>query len=259
MKVSVIMPNYNCSPYISLSIESVIAQTFSDWELLIIDDFSNDGSYEIALKYAEKDSRIIVLRNEKNSGAAFSRNRGMENAKGDYIAFLDSDDLWDHKKLEKQISFMETNAYDFSYTLYERINTAGVSLNTIVSGPVQVTPKMLFRSNYLGCLTVMFNAKKLGKFFIRDDIYKRNDHAIWLKVIKMTNCYLLTENLAKYRVRENSMSKTSLFKMLCFHYQLYRKSESKNVFSSLFYITENLFFGFLRKRKYTRKIIEEVR
>ena len=112
--ISIITPNYNCARFIAQTIESVLAQTHTDWEMLIVDDCSTDGSYEIALEYAARDPRIKVMRNERNSGAAVSRNRALDAAQGEYIAFLDSDDLWEPCKLERQIAFMSQHVCDFS-------------------------------------------------------------------------------------------------------------------------------------------------
>jgi teichuronic acid biosynthesis glycosyltransferase TuaG len=120
--ISIITPNYNCAQYISQTIESVLTQTYQNWEMLIVDDCSTDGSYEIALKYAAKDNRIKVYHMDQNSGAAACRNKAIELSQGDYLAFLDSDDLWLPKKLEKQLRFMIENDCDFSFTEYEQVN-----------------------------------------------------------------------------------------------------------------------------------------
>jgi glycosyltransferase involved in cell wall biosynthesis len=126
--VSIITPNYNCVQFIAQTIESVLAQTYQNWELIIIDDCSTDGSYEIARSYAKRDKRIKVFRMEKNSGAALARNKGIELSHGDYLAFLDSDDIWISEKLEKQLQFMQTNNCDFSFTEYEHIDERGISI-----------------------------------------------------------------------------------------------------------------------------------
>lgn len=252
--VSIITPNYNCARFIAQTIESVLAQTHTDWEMLIVDDCSTDGSYEIALEYAARDPRIKVMRNERNSGAAVSRNRALDAAQGEYIAFLDSDDLWEPCKLERQIKFMRENSYNFSYAKYAHIDSDGNRLNVEVSGPKIVTKRMMFRSNYVGCLTVMYNRVAIGALRIPDNIQKRNDHALWLKAIQKSNCYLIDEILAYYRKRTGSISSTPVRKMLYFHYRLYRKSENMSVFSSIFYVLENLFYGYFRKKKYTKSV-----
>lgn len=127
--VSIIIPNYNCARYIAQTIESVIAQIYQDWEMIIVDDCSTDGSYETAKEYAEKDSRITVYRMEQNSGAAACRNKAIELSQGDYLAFLDSDDLWLPEKLERQLRFMRENDCDFSFTEYEHINEDGIPID----------------------------------------------------------------------------------------------------------------------------------
>jgi len=119
--VSVITPCYNCAPFIAETIKSVIAQTYTNWEMLIVDDCSTDGSYETALQYAANDKRVKVYRMEQNSGAAACRNKAIELSQGEYLAFLDSDDLWLPEKLEKQLQFMIKNDADFSFTEYEHI------------------------------------------------------------------------------------------------------------------------------------------
>ena len=126
--VSIIMPSYNTANYIGESINSVINQSYKNWELIIVDDCSTDNTDEV-IKDFLKDSRIKYLKNKENSGAAISRNKALRMAKGEWIAFLDSDDLWNHKKLEKQIKFMEQNKYNFSYTKYREIDEQGNNLN----------------------------------------------------------------------------------------------------------------------------------
>ncbi|MDE7256747.1 MAG: glycosyltransferase, partial [Clostridia bacterium] len=156
--VSIIMPNYNCEKYIGETVESVLNQTYTNWELLIVDDCSADNSLEIIKGFAEKDARIKVFVNEKSSGAAASRNRAIREAGGKWIAFLDSDDLWTADKLEKQIKFMEDNGYHFSCTDYDHINEQSEPLNVKVTGPKKVNRHKMFNYCYLGCLTVMYDA-----------------------------------------------------------------------------------------------------
>ncbi len=136
--VSIITPLYNCEKYIEETILSVINQTYKNWEMIIVDDCSKDNGTEIVEKYQRKDNRIKLFKNEINLGGAGTRNKCIEKAKGKYIAFLDSDDLWKKEKLEKQISFMEKNNYLFSYTKYERINEEGEKLNLLSKIPIEV-------------------------------------------------------------------------------------------------------------------------
>ena len=141
--VSIIMPSYNTAKFISKTIESVLEQTYKNWELLIVDDCSTDNTDEIVSKY--DDDRIIYLKNKKNSGAAVSRNKALKNAKGKWIAFLDSDDLWYPTKLEEQIKYMKKNKYSFSYTSYEEIDENDVTNGVKVTGPKKITKMGMYR------------------------------------------------------------------------------------------------------------------
>lgn len=151
--VSIIMPSYNTAAYIKESIQSVLNQTYTNWELIIVDDCSTDSTDEVLETI--KDSRIRYFKNDKNSGAAVSRNKALREAKGQWIAFLDSDDLWMPEKLEKQIYFMESNGYAFSYTNYEEIDIEGNKTGIRVTGPKKITKTGMFNYCWPGCLTVM--------------------------------------------------------------------------------------------------------
>ena len=182
--VSIIMPSYNTAAYIKESIQSVLNQTYTNWELIIVDDCSTDSTDEVLETI--KDSRIRYFKNDKNSGAAVSRNKALREAKGQWIAFLDSDDLWMPEKLEKQIYFMESNGYAFSYTSYEEIDIEGNKTGIRVTGPKKITKTGMFNYCWPGCLTVMYDAMKVGIIQI-EDIKKNNDYAMWLKVCKKAN------------------------------------------------------------------------
>lgn len=157
--VSIIMPSYNTAPYIKQTIQSVLDQTYANWELIIVDDCSTDNTNEVVDTI--KDCRIHYLKNEKNSGAAISRNKALREAKGQWIAYLDSDDLWMPEKLEKQIKFMEENGYVFSYTNYEEIDVDGYETGVKVTGPKKITKTGMFNYCWPGCLTVMYDARML--------------------------------------------------------------------------------------------------
>lgn len=179
--VSIIMPSYNTASYIKETIQSVLNQTYQNWELIIVDDCSADNTDEVLGTI--KDPRIRYFKNDKNSGAAVSRNKALREARGQWIAFLDSDDLWMPEKLEKQIHFMEKNDYSFSYTNYEEIDVEGKKTGIRVTGPKKITKTGMFNYCWPGCLTVMFDANKVGLLQIKD-IKKNNDYAMWLKVCK---------------------------------------------------------------------------
>lgn len=247
--VSVIMPSYNTADYISESIKSVQAQTYTNWELIIVDDCSTDNTDEVVVAFLG-DQRIRYLKNERNSGAAVSRNRALRDAKGRWIAFLDSDDLWVPEKLEMQIGFMEKNGYSFSYTNYEEIDMAGQKTGVKITGPKIITKTGMFNYCWPGCLTVMYDAEKVGLIQIAD-IKKNNDYAMWLKVCKKTNCYLLDEVLAKYRKgRAGSISTHSYKKLIIWHYKLYCIAERGNIFLSVINTIRNIIFGIYKKTRY---------
>lgn len=248
--VSIIMPSYNTEKFVDKTIKSVLSQTYENWELLIVDDCSTDNSIQVIKSF--NDSRIKIFINDKNSGAALSRNKALKEAKGKWIAFLDSDDIWDKNKLRKQIDFMLSNKYNFSYTKYIEIDENDNELGIVVTGPRKITKHKMFNYCWLGCLSVMYNAEAVGLIQI-DDLKKNNDYAMWLKVIKQTNCYFLNEMLAKYRIRKGSISNHSKLKLIKHHYYLFRKSEKKCPLVAFFYTTKNLFWGVWKKVRYVKK------
>lgn len=250
--VSIVMPSYNTADYIADSIRAVLNQTYTNWELLIVDDCSTDATDEVVQSFLS-DERIRYLKNEKNSGAAVSRNRALREAKGIWIAFLDSDDLWDPKKLEKQISFMKEHDYHFSYTGYTEMTADGVDNGVSVSGPKKITKTGFFNYCWPGCLTVMYDASVVGLIQIAD-IKKNNDYAMWLKACKKADCYLLDESLAKYRRgRVGSVSSHSIRTLIGWHYRLFREAEGQNAVLSAFNTCRNLGFGFYKKIRYVKK------
>lgn len=249
--VSIIMPSYNTAPYIKETIQSVLDQTYTNWELIIVDDCSTDNTEEVLATI--NDSRIRYFKNEKNSGAAVSRNKALRAAKGQWIAFLDSDDLWMSEKLEKQINFMKKNGYSFSYTNYEEIDVDGNKTGIKITGPKRITKTGMFNYCWPGCLTVMFDADKIGLIQI-EDIKKNNDYAMWLKVCQKADCYLLDEYLAQYRKgRAGSVSTHSIKTMIGWHYKLYYEAENMGITRSLFNTGRNILFGFYKKKRYVEK------
>lgn len=250
--VSIIMPSFGTAPFIAESIESVQAQSYKNWELIIVDDCSPDNTDDVVRPYLS-DERIKYLKNEKNSGAAVSRNRALREAKGKWIAFLDSDDLWMPEKLEKQIRFMEKNGYCFSYTNYAEIDTEDHRNGITVTGPKKVTKTGFFNYCWPGCLTVMYDAETVGLIQIAD-IKKNNDYAMWLKVCRKADCYLLDEELALYRRgRAGSVSTQSIKAMIGWHYKLYRDAEGQNPVEAVINTGRNMVFGFYKKKRYVKK------
>ena len=250
--VSIIMPSFNTGLFIAETINSVLAQTYENWELLIVDDYSSDNTDDIVKPYLI-DKRIVYIKNDKNCGAAVSRNRALREAKGRWIAFLDSDDLWMSDKLEKQIRFMENNNYHFSYTNYAEIDIEGNRNGIIVTGPKKITKNGFYNFCWPGCLTVMYDSEKVGLVQIAD-IKKNNDYAMWLKVCHKANCYLLNEELALYRRgRVGSISTHSIKTMIGWHYKLYRYAEDQNPIFAIINTCRNLLFGFYKKIRYVKK------
>lgn len=247
--VSIIMPSWNTGKFIAESIQSVINQTYENWELLIVDDCSTDNTDEVVSGF--NDSRIKYFKNEHNSGAALTRNRAMREAQGEWIAFLDSDDLWSPDKLEKQIAFMNENGYVFSYHEYEKIDEYSQPLNIYVSGPEVVTKRKMYNYGYPGCLTFMYSAKAIGLIQIKD-IKKNNDYAILLQLCKKADCYLLRENLAQYRIRKKSISHDKLSKKLKSHYDLFHLCDEQPAPVALWYACWNMWYGVWKKRKYEK-------
>ena len=248
--VSIIMPSYNTGRFIKETIESVLAQSYPVWELIIVDDCSTDNTDDVVNQYLA-DKRIHYIKNDTNSGAAVSRNRALRGAKGKWIAFLDSDDLWEPDKLQKQISFMRDNGYHFSYTNYIEIDEESKANGKSVTGPKRISKHGMYNYCWMGCLTVMYDADTVGLIQIAD-IKKNNDYAMWLKVCKKANCYLLNETLARYRKRSGSISNHGYMKLIKWHYKLYREAENKNPISSFVLTVRNLFFGVLKKIRYVK-------
>ncbi len=252
--VSIIMPSWNTAKWIGESIESVIKQTYQDWELIIVDDCSTDNTDEVVASY--HDTRIKYFKNKVNSGAALTRNRALREAQGEWIAFLDSDDLWNPCKLEKMIKFMSTNNYSFAYHNYEKIDEESQPLYIAVTGPKIVTKRKMYNYGYPGCLAFMYSAKAHGLIQIKD-IKKNNDYAILLKLCKNANCYLLEENLAKYRIRKKSISHDKLKKKLKSHYDLFHYCDEKPALIALWFACWNMWFGLLKKKHYEKSIKRE--
>lgn len=249
--VSIITPAYNSEKYIAETILSVLAQSYQNWEMIIVDDNSSDRTAEIITSFQEKDSRIKYFHNSTNKGSAFSRNLALQNAKGKWIAFLDSDDLWHPEKLEKQIEFMKKNNYHFSYTNYCEIDENTREKGVLISGPKVISRKMMKAYCWPGCLTIMYDAKKIG-LIQSADLEINEEYSIWIKASNKSNCYLLDENLAKYRRHSQSLSNRSYFNLIKWHYLLFRKSENKNIITSILLTINNIFFGIIKKIIYRR-------
>ncbi|WP_198305540.1 glycosyltransferase family 2 protein [Arcobacter vandammei] len=245
-KVSIVTPLYNCSDYLEQTIQSILYQTYQNWEMIMVDDCSKDNSIEIAQKYVAQDNRIKLIKLERNSGAAVARNRAIEEAKGRYIAFLDADDIWKAEKLEKQIYFMQKNNYSFTYTAYEKIDENGVVFGKI-GVPLKVSYNQLLKTCVIGCLTAVYDTEKLGKIYMPTNT-KREDFATWLSILKKIDfAYGIKENLSQYRVYENQSSGKKA-KMAKENWKLYRDIEKLNLLKAGYCFSHYAIRGILRTK-----------
>lgn len=245
--VSIITPSYNTASYIGNTIQSVIDQTYHNWELIIVDDCSSDNTEQVVKSF--NDNRIFFIKKNKNSGAADSRNIALKKASGRWIAFLDSDDIWCLDKLEKQINFMDKNNYYFTCTACEVIDEDGNRLDKIMKSPKIVNKLFMYCYCWPHCLTVMYDQNYIGKIQI-ENLQKNNDYAMWLKVINKSKCYYLDEILASYRKRKGSISNDKIYKLLKSHYDLYRVGEKRSVIFSFSVTIINIIFGMWKKVRY---------
>ena len=228
--VSIIMPTYNSEQTVVESIQSVLSQTYKNWELIIVDDRSTDNTWQVIQTYADKYDNIRVYQNKENLGAGASRNFAIKKAKGRFIAFLDSDDLWTEDKLAEQIPFMLENNYPLTYTHYSRF-TSEEELS-VVTAPEYTTYKKLMYSNVIGCLTAVYDAQALGKRYM-PLIRKRQDMGLWLDILKDTpKAYCLPKPLAKYRM--DSGMTANKFSVLSYQWKFYRDVVGLSLPRSLF-------------------------
>jgi glycosyltransferase involved in cell wall biosynthesis len=250
--VSIITPCYNSRQFLAQTIESVLVQTYQNWEMIIIDDCSTDDSYNITLKYAEKEIRIKVYRMEKNGGAALARNKSIELSKGDYLAFLDSDDLWFPEKLEKQLQFMIENDCDFSFTEYEHIDENNKLLGIKASVRKKLTYKIMLFHAFTGCLTVMYKQNKENKIYGPRVGNGIEDYALFLSALKkIHNAMGYSLCLAQYRVHKKSLSGSRLnkIKKIGFYFDLMMRIEKQNLLMSFFYLFTHQFIKYFFKYK----------
>lgn len=230
--VSIIVPVYNAEKFIKDTIKTVLDQTYENWELLLVNDCSTDKCVEIIKEYQQKDKRIKLFSNSKNSGAAVSRNKGIEESRGRYIAFLDADDLWEPKKLEKQVSFMQEKDCAFSFTGYEFANENGIPNGKKVYIPKTITYKQALKNTTISTITVMFDMYKLSKNDIEMPNVKSEDSATWWKVLKTIDyAHGINEILSYYRrtATSNSANKITAVKQT---WGLYRNVEKLSLLKS---------------------------
>lgn len=250
--ISVVCISYNLENYISETINSILSQTYDNFELLIIDDHSVDNTAEVIKTFDDKRIRFFI--NEKNEGAAYSRNRGFNEAKGEYVAFIDGDDIWHKEKLEKQLRFMTDNGYLFSCTAYQNIDENGFVLNRVSIAPKKMDHRVFLRTNYVGCSTVMLSKNVYDGQAVKSSIKKRNDYALWIVASEKTDCYFLNEILCYYRRRNNSLSSSSKIKLFRFHQTMWKQLYGYSSFKSWCYSLRNAFFYFYRDLFFKKKV-----
>lgn len=232
--VSIIVPIYNVANYIEETMDCVLAQTYSDWELLLVEDCSIDGTAVLIEQYMERtgDSRIRLLSQPSNMGAARARNRGLKEAKGRYIAYLDADDLWEPEKLEKELAFMKEKDAAFAFTGYEFADETGRGMGKVVHVPETLTYRQALSNTTIFTTTVMFDLEKLPREQLGMPVMKSEDTALWFRVLRSgVTAYGLDENLVKYRRAGKSLSSNKL-EAIRRIWNLYRRAEGMNIISS---------------------------
>lgn len=245
--VSIITPTYNSAKYIAETYESVQSQTYQNWEWIIIDDGSSDETEIIVNSIKEKDKRIQFYKLEKNSGPAIARNTGIEKAKGNYLTFLDADDIWFPNFIENSIATIKEIKIPFVFSSYRRSNENLEFVYSDFIVPQKVTYTDILKSNSISCLTAFLDIKTLGKKFM-PIIRKRQDMGLWLQYLKeIPYAYGIQEPQAIYRIRENSLSrkKSDLIK---YQWQFYREVEKLNIFQSIYYMLHWMYRGFMKYR-----------
>ena len=250
--VSIITPAYNCSETIRETIESVLSQTWNNWEMIIVNDCSTDNTVDIVNEYVKKDSRIKLINFQKNSGSAAARNTAIRQSNGRYIALLDSDDLWKSEKLKKQVAFMQENNIAFSFTSYDVFKKISDRERRVFVAPKKITYNQYLKNSIIGCLTVMIDKEMVPDFHMEEGYLE--DVLTWMYYLKKgIVAYGIDEILASYRVSENSKSGKKIKNAQRF-YQCLKEQEGigliRRIYSQIGYM-----FHALKKRIFSKKII----
>ena len=244
--ISIITPVHNSQNTITDCISSVLSQTYDQWEMLIVDDCSTDETYNIIEHYLQTDLRIKYIRLDEQSGAAVARNTGISRSRGAYIAFLDSDDLWESSKLFKQYHFMEENRYKFTYTAYDIVDHNNKYIKAFYPRE-KVNLHLLRKTCDIGCSTVMYSVEQLGKEYMHN-IRRGQDYTLWLKILKLDEYgYCMVEKLTKYRIMEKSLSRNKIKKAIA-QWHIYRDIEKISFVCSVFYFLHYSYNGLKKNR-----------
>jgi len=248
MLVSIITPSYNSKKFITETYDSIKNQTHTHWEWLITDDGSTDGSWQLIESLAASDERIKPVQNAKNSGAAVSRNNSINRAQGDFLAFLDSDDIWLPEKLEKHLAFMQEKGSDLSFTPYTLIDEESNSLNTLIDSTLSGDfsyEDMLKKDATMGCCTVIVRKKAFADITM-PLIRAGQDYALWLKLLKTgAKAAIFPEPLSRYRIVENSLSRNKVKKSIKI-WQVYRQIEKLNIVKACWVFSHYAVRAFLK-------------
>lgn len=251
--VSIITALYNAEDYITTNIKSIQSQSYQNWEHIIVDDGSTDKSVNIVKEYAQVDKRIKLVTLLQNVGAAQARNKATVSAQGDYIAFIDADDLWHPEKLSKQIAFMEANSCLVSYTSYVHIDDKGKLLGKRIKALPELSFKKQRSNNYIGNLTGVYKASQIGKI-ITPDIRKRQDWIVWLEAIKRSSKPALgiQEDLAYYRIHDHSIS-ANKFNLVKYNYYFYKTYLGYSTLKSNTFLLRFFWEYFVSRKKWIEK------
>ena len=245
--VSIITPSYNSAKYIAETVQSVQNQTFSNWEMIIVDDCSSDNTEEIIIEIQKTDSRIKFYKLDQNSGSGIARNKGIEQATGDYMTFIDSDDIWFPDFIKNSIEAIQKSKTPFVFSSYKRSNEELEFIYSDFIVPQKVTYTDILKSNSISCLTAFLDIKTLGKKYM-PKIRKRQDMGLWLQYLKeIPYACGIQQTEAIYRIRENSLSRNKS-NLLKYQWEFYRDVEKLNIFQSLYYMLHWMYRGFMKYR-----------
>ena len=244
--VSIVTPMFNAEKHIEQTIASVQSQTYQNWELLIADDGSSDGSVDLVRDFAASDDRIKLIPTTQNTGPAGARNRSIAQAQGRYLSFLDSDDFWRADKLQVQLDFMANSSAQITYSNYQQVDESGENIGGPIEVPERVTYQTLLNSNAIPCLTALYDTKMLGKQMMES--VGHEDYVYWLSLLK-SGCSAqgLNEVLAFYRVRQGSVSNNKL-KAAGFQWNIYRNIEELSLIRSLYHFSIYTYQGLKKHR-----------
>lgn len=245
MKVSIITPVYNSALFLKETADSVRIQTYEDWEWILVDDCSNDNSWDIMQSLAEKDNRIKIYKNPTNLKSGKTRNLAIKEATGRFIAFLDSDDIWHKDKLSIQIQFMIDNDYYFTHTSYGYIDEKSQKIKSTFHVSSRVDYKHLLKRTEISCLTAVYDSYKIGKFYMSNH-ERKQDYALWLGILKSgINSFGIDKELAYYRQTEGSAT-SKKHKLVFKHVKFLMETQNFSLIKAMYYTSYWMANGFIR-------------